>query len=188
MKKFTILAGIAALAVSGTAAAQTGGFHRSGDRNVDMTRAQAAAKADQAFQRLDLNRDGRVTRDEMRQAREQFRAQAQERRAQRLAQLTPEQRAQIEQRRAQRGERGGERAQRWANRGGGEARGQRGHRGGERMFGEQGFVTAEQFRARALERFDRMDLNNDGVVTAAERQQAREQMRQRWQERRGARS
>ena len=45
------------------------------------------------------------------------------------------------------------------------------------MFGEQGFVTREQMRERALARFDRADANHDGTLTAAERQQAREQMR-----------
>jgi Ca2+-binding EF-hand superfamily protein len=182
MKKISILAGIAALAVSGTALAQSG-YQRGGDRNVDITRAQAAAKAEQTFQRLDLNRDGRVTREEMQQARQQMKAAGQQRRAERMAQLTPEQRAEIEQRRAQRGERAG----RGGERRSGEARGQRGQRGGERanaMFGEQGFVTVEQFRARALQRFDRMDLNNDGTVTAEERRQARAQMRERMQQRR----
>jgi hypothetical protein len=51
-----------------------------------------------------------------------------------------------------------------------------GARGG-RMFGTEGFVTAEQFRARALERFDRADADHNGTVTAAERQAARGQMR-----------
>ncbi len=44
---------------------------------------------------------------------------------------------------------------------------------GQRLFGEQGFVTAEQFRERALARFDRADANHDGTVTAAERREAR---------------
>jgi hypothetical protein len=56
-------------------------------------------------------------------------------------------------------------------------------RGGhEAMFGEQGYVTLEQMRARALERFDRADANRDGTLTAEERRQARQQ---RIQERRG---
>jgi hypothetical protein len=48
---------------------------------------------------------------------------------------------------------------------------------GARMFGDQGFVTLEQMRARALERFDRADANHDGTLTAAERQAAHGQMR-----------
>ena len=34
-------------------------------------------------------------------------------------------------------------------------------------------ITLQQAEAQALARFDRDDLNHDGVVTAAERQQAR---------------
>jgi hypothetical protein len=48
---------------------------------------------------------------------------------------------------------------------------------GGRMFGEAGFITAEQFRARALARFDRADANRDGTLTVAERQAQREQRR-----------
>ena len=47
----------------------------------------------------------------------------------------------------------------------------------QRMFGEQGFVTREQFRERALARFDRADANHDGTLTAAERQALRGQRR-----------
>lgn len=57
-----------------------------------------------------------------------------------------------------------------------------GGRGGGRMqrMLEQAFATSQsltqaQFEAQALARFDAMDLNHDGTVTAAERQQLREQ-------------
>ena len=57
-------------------------------------------------------------------------------------------------------------------------------RGGGRMqrmideaFGNSPSLTLQQFEAKALARFDAEDLNHDGVLTAAERQQAR-QMRQ----------
>ena len=57
-------------------------------------------------------------------------------------------------------------------------------RGGGRMqrMMDQAFATSQsltqvQFEAQALARFDAMDLNHDGTVTAAERQQARAQMR-----------
>jgi 23S rRNA-/tRNA-specific pseudouridylate synthase len=52
------------------------------------------------------------------------------------------------------------------------------------MFGANGVITQAEFRQRALERFDRMDLDRNGVVTAAERQQARAQMKQQMQQRR----
>ena len=48
----------------------------------------------------------------------------------------------------------------------------------ERLFAAGDSVTQAQFDAQALARFDRQDLNHDGVVTADERQQARGQRRQ----------
>ena len=71
-------------------------------------------------------------------------------------------------------------AQFQAMRGGGD----NGGRGGgmmQRMM-DQAFATSQsltqaQFEAQALARFDAMDLNHDGTVTSAERQQARAQMR-----------
>ena len=38
-------------------------------------------------------------------------------------------------------------------------------------------------RERALARFDRLDANRDGTLTAAERQQGHQQMRERFRER-----
>jgi len=43
----------------------------------------------------------------------------------------------------------------------------------DRIFGTAQSITRAQFEAQQLARFDRDDLNHDGVVTAAERQQAR---------------
>jgi hypothetical protein len=43
----------------------------------------------------------------------------------------------------------------------------------ERVFGTAQSLTLQQFEAQQLARFDRDDLNHDGVVTVAERQQAR---------------
>jgi Ca2+-binding EF-hand superfamily protein len=55
-------------------------------------------------------------------------------------------------------------------------------RGGGRMqrmidqaFAASQSLTLQQFEAQALARFDAQDLNKDGTVTAAERQQARGQ-------------
>ncbi len=45
----------------------------------------------------------------------------------------------------------------------------------ERTFGTAQSVTIAQVEAQALARFDALDLNHDGIVTAAERQQARQQ-------------
>lgn len=43
----------------------------------------------------------------------------------------------------------------------------------DRLFRQGDRVSQAQFEAQALSRFDRQDLNHDGVVTADERQQAR---------------
>jgi phage/plasmid-associated DNA primase len=43
----------------------------------------------------------------------------------------------------------------------------------DRLFGQSQSVSQAQFQGQALSRFDRQDLNHDGVVTADERQQAR---------------
>jgi 3-oxoacyl-ACP reductase-like protein len=45
-------------------------------------------------------------------------------------------------------------------------------------FGNAQSITLQQFEAQALARFDAQDLNHDGVATAAERQQVREQRAQ----------
>ena len=58
-----------------------------------------------------------------------------------------------------------------------------GHGGGrmqrmiDQLFASSPSLTLQQFEAQSLARFDAMDLNHDGTVTAAERQQARAQQR-----------
>lgn len=47
----------------------------------------------------------------------------------------------------------------------------------DRFFGTGQSVTKQQFEAVSLARFDRDDLNHDGVVTPAERAQARAQLK-----------
>ncbi|MGJ3626077.1 EF-hand domain-containing protein [Sphingomonas sp. MMS24-JH45] len=65
----TILLAAAALAVSGTAVAQMPA------RAPIVTRAEAMAKADQRFQQMDANRDGKVGAEERRAWREAKRDQ-----------------------------------------------------------------------------------------------------------------
>jgi hypothetical protein len=43
----------------------------------------------------------------------------------------------------------------------------------DQAFGASQALTLQQFEAQTLARFDAQDLNHDGVVTAAEREQAR---------------
>jgi Ca2+-binding EF-hand superfamily protein len=194
MKTFTILAGTALLASAGAVLAQPAEGQRP-DRNADVTRQQVAERADQRFARLDLNNDGRATREEAQQAAQQRRAERAGRMFERLDANRDGSisRAEFDQARSARAERREQRAGRRGDRGPGAGmHGMRGMRhgghgmrgGGERLFGEQGFVTREQMRERALARFDRLDANRDGTLTAAERQQARQQMRERFRERR----
>jgi len=123
MKK--LLAGIAlgAAIISTSAIAQEGG----GPMQQDMTRAQAQQRADQMFQRFDVNHTGVITRAHAEEMAAQF--------------------------------------------------GGRGERMVDRLFGTAQSLTLQQFEAQQLARFDAMDLNHDGTVTAAEREQARQQMR-----------
>lgn len=199
MNIFLQFASVAAIVATGAAVAQPADApHR--DRNADVTRQQAVEHADRRFQRLDLNNDGRATREEAQQARQQHRAERRTQRADRMFErldldrngsVTREEMNRAhEQRLAQRagrGEHGAGHGQGMGRRHGGFMRGM--HHGGghgmrgERLFGEQGFVTREQMRERALAHFDRLDADRNGTLTAAERQQARQRMRERMHER-----
>lgn len=157
MKKI-ILAGAAALTLIGTAAAQQPSQAPAGD----ITRAAAVADANRRFAQLDANGNGTVEAGEMQQASEQRRAERRQRMEARLSAMSPEERAQFEQRRADRGGKEG------ARRGGGREGGSSvSRRGGD------GPTTLAQFRARAEQRFDRLDLDGNGVITAAEQAQLR---------------
>lgn len=212
MTKLVLLSGAALLAVAGVAAAQPGdrpgpdaditrqqvidradqAFARmDADHDGRFTREEARAMGEhrraemqgRMFDRLDANHDGNISRDEFAQAH------------------------------AMRGGRGGRGGHhRGMMRMGPPPGGPDGARGpggpemgppppggpdgargpgmrgpgmrGGRMFGEQGFITREQMRERALARFDRADADHDGTLTAAERRSAREQMRERFREHR----
>jgi hypothetical protein len=184
MKIIAFLSGAGLLGLAGMAVAQEVASERP-DRNAAVTRQQAIERSDRMFARLDANNDGRFTPEEARGMREQRRAQRADRMFDRLdldrnGSITREEmsqaRAQRDERRAERGPRPGGPGMR-GRRGPGAGPGGPAMRGGgmrgQRLFGEQGFVTAEQMRERALARFDRADANRDGVLTADERRDAR---------------
>ena len=55
--------------------------------------------------------------------------------------------------------------------------GERGQRMVNRIFRDTQSITLQQFEAQQLAQFDRDDLNHDGIVTVAERQQVRAQLK-----------
>lgn len=174
MKLSYVSAGAALLLVAGApASARPGDQARDGAR--DFTRAEALQRAEAMFARLDGNRDGRVTPEEARAAREQRR---QARIARRFEQLDANRDGAVTLEEMQRaaGERRDRRAARRMADGGGRMH--------QRIFGDQGYVTAEQFRARAAERFARMDTDGNGIVSVDESRAARAAMRERMRERR----
>lgn len=178
MKKVIAVSALGAIALAGgIAVAQTGEVRAPG---APTTRADATARADARFDRLDADKDGKLTGQDRA-------ARAKERADRMFAALDTDKNGQLSraefdsarekrmERREARGERRG-------------ARGEHGERGMGRMahrgFGRDGMrgkldadgdgvVTRTEFRTPALAMFDRTDTNKDGTVTAEERQAAR---------------
>ena len=179
MKKLMILSGVALLGLAGGALAQSAGDGPR--RGADTTRAEVIQRSDAAFARFDANGDGRFTREEAQARGQQRREQMRVRMFERLdadnnGQISREEFAQARHGRGMRGPRAGAGPE--GHGAPGMRRGRRHGPGmrmgmGARLFGEAGFVTAEQFRARALARFDRADANRDGTLTADERRARR---------------
>ncbi|MBY8822183.1 EF-hand domain-containing protein [Sphingomonas colocasiae] len=175
MKKVIAVSALGALALAGgIAMAQTGETRAPG---APTTRADATARADARFDRLDADKDGKLTPED--------RALRGKERADRMfAALDADKngqvsRAEFDAAREKRMERRKDRA---------EARGERGRHGMGRMahrgFGRDGMrgkldangdgtVTRAEFQAPALAMFDRVDANKDGTITLEERQAVR---------------
>jgi hypothetical protein len=200
MKTFAF-AGAALVALTATAAsahpAERGRFAQ------PLTRAAVEARVDAGFARADANRDGFVTRDEVRatrgerrgprgEARTERREQRGERRAERFARLDSNRdgvisRSEFEVRQGARGGHAERRSHR-AERRGGEGGGLFARFGG-RMFNQadvnhDGRVSRDEARRGALALFARVDTNRDGAVSLDERRAAREGMRAQRQQRR----
>ena len=191
MKKIVLaITGIGLLA--GTAAlAQPGERH-----STPMTRTEAAQTAVERFKKMDLNGDGVLDL-----------ADRELRREQRIAKLDTDGNGAISkaEREAAREARQQRRAERMAERGveGERREGKRWMRGGKRGLMGGGMIagadangdgrlTAQEVQAHALARFDRIDTDKNGTVTAEERKAAhdarREKMRERMEQRRAARA
>lgn len=178
MKKTLFAAGMSALALlaAGVALAQSG-EGRLG-RDADVTRAQLVAELDARFAKLDANGDGNISAAEQKAAREARFAE----RFKRMdldgnGSITLAEMQAAHERRGDRGEAGAE---------------HRGRHGGRRHFGGwggwgggrgnadangDGLTSKAEFQTMALQHFDRSDADRNGVLTAAERQQARAAMK-----------
>ncbi len=192
-KKMTLLTlGAALIAVPVLAA--PGGDRNMGDANKDgvLTRAEAEAHAKAMFVKLDVNKDGKLDQADRAVRHAEKRAQMFDRldankdgsisKAE-WDQADAARQAKRAEWKAKRGERAG------APGNGAERHAMRGHHGGKRggHGGPGGWMKADangdkaisqaEFVAGALARFDRMDANKDGKVTAEERQAMRQAMR-----------
>lgn len=190
MRKLHLSIATAVLATAGFAVAAPAIAQAGAKR--DMTRAQVEATAAEHFARMDANGDGVLNA-----------ADREARRAKMFDRLDADNNGSISEaefaaRHAARGDRAHAGHQRME---GGKRGGMKGHRtGGHRgMMGgrmamarmadtnNDNAISRAEFTAAALKRFDRADADNNGTVTQAERQAAREKMRAQWQARREAR-
>ena len=195
MKK-TVLAIASVSLLAGTAA-----LAQPGERpSTPMARADVTQKVAERFQKMDVNGDGVVDL-----------ADRELRRKQRIAKIDTDGNGAIskaerdaarearDQRRAERMEKRGVEGERRGGKRG--LRGKRGHFGGGMMGGGKmaradangdGRLTLQEMQAHALERFDRIDTDKNGTVTAEERKAAhdarRAKMRERMEQRRAARA
>ena len=182
MRKLNLALSTAALVLSGAALAQTApssapAGHVARAAKPDMTRADAQARAEAAFARMDANKDGTLNE-----------ADRAARHAAMFDRMDTDKsgsisRAEFE---AMHSERGG--MGRMAGHGmGAKGSGDHAMMGGmgsadheAMMGGGMGATptTRQAFVERALARFDRADANRDGTVTQAERKASHEAMRE----------
>ncbi|WP_062765472.1 EF-hand domain-containing protein [Sphingopyxis terrae] len=197
MKKKMTLLTLGAALVAVPVLAAPGGDRNMGDANNDgvLTRAEAETHAKAMFVKLDVNKDGKLDLADRAARHAEKRAQMFDRldankdgsisKAE-WDQADAARQAKRAEWKAKRGERAGAPGE------GGERHAMRGHHGGKRgghggHGGPGGWMKADangdkaisqaEFVAGALARFDRMDANKDGKVTAEERQAMRQTMR-----------
>jgi len=171
------------------------------NRDGKLDEADGAATKAQAFDRLDTDRNGSISQAELASRHDGDRAgkrrmarpagaaapteaQKVERRAEMFARVDADKngslsRAEFEAMHAARGDRAGKKGgDRMA------AGPQHVGPGGRHGMMAGGATTRQAFVDRALATFDRTDTNRDGTVTQAERQAARETMREQWRAKR----
>ncbi len=172
----------ASLAVAGAAIAQPGDGPR---MKGPTTREQAEQRADAMFARMDANEDG-VLNQEDRQARV----------AQRFSQLDTDSNGSLsleeftsghDRRGGGKFGRKGDRAGKFGGMGRGMGRGGHGMMAKATDADNDGQISAAEFKAAALARFDSADADGDGTISAEERQAMHEARMQSREERRAAR-
>lgn len=169
-----------------------GGVIAMADANKDgkVSKAELTAALDARFTKLDVNRDGKLTREDRELGR-------QARLDQRFAALDSDKSGQISKAEFAAGHQRLDRPDGDGPRGrDGRGFGRHGHHGFGKggMFGgpgrgdadKDGAVTRAEFLAGPLAMFDRADGNKDGFVTADEMQAARQAAREAWRARRAA--
>ena len=193
MKKIAFLTLGAALIAVPAIAAQGA----SADGKATVTRAEAQAKATEMFAKLDANKDGKLDAAD-RAAR---RAAMQAKRFEGLDANKDGNisKAEWDKHAADRAAKRGEKRAAAGETRDGKPHAMRGHgkRGGHHMGGRGAYgmksgagdkvVTQADFVAAALKRFDTLDANKDGQVTAEERQAARAAWKAKAEERRAQR-
>lgn len=204
LKKLAIGASALALLATPALALQDSAKGPKGPRGPE-TRAELQAKIQERFAKLDVNKDGFVTQDEIKAVHE---ARAKERADKRFAALDADKngsisRAEFDASRAKARE--GFKAKREQTADAGKPGPHRGHgmRGGHhwggKMRGGPGggnwFVTADankdgkltlaEMQAGPLQRFDSVDTNKDGTISPEERKAAFDKMREARGDRRG---
>lgn len=188
--KRLIMAGLLAgtLVAGGIAYAQAGGEQRGHGRHMlfdaldankdgTITRAEATAAAEKRFAEMDADRNGVISQAERDAMHEKMRDEHFKRMdTDGNGQLSlSEFRAAHDRMRSAMGD--GDMGKHRHDRGMGMM--------GKGMDRMQGDISKEQFLARPLAMFDRMDANKDGRITAEERDAAHKRMMERWKDHEG---
>lgn len=200
LKKLAIGASALALLATPALAFQDGAKGPKGPRGPE-TRAELQAKIQERFNKLDLNKDGFVTQDEIKAARE---ARMKERSDKRFAALDADKngtisRAEFDAGRAKIREGYKAKREQTADAGKPGHRGKRGGHWGGKMRGgpgggdwlaqadanKDGKLTLAEMQAGPLKWFDSVDTNKDGTISPEERKAAFEKMREARGDRRG---
>lgn len=183
MRKLTLTLSAAALAIGGVAYAAPGGAGGF-DRDAPVTRAQAETRANAMFDRMDVNKDGKLDS-----------ADREARKGQRFDRMDANKDGSIsrEEFLAKRERPAGTQAKPEGR--DGKHWGKRHHRGGGHGFmmkqadtNGDGAISKAEFVAAHLARFDASDANKDGTVTKEERRAAFEAKREQWKQNRAAKT